>query len=183
VTRPGRPLRTSWEIGEQSLIGGGLLCASFGLKGAWRVVKLGGRDGQLLQVVFGKHRVKIGDLLLCCLPGVHGAVVVGAGLLPGGDLGWGGCYVEAHLHHADHGVEGVVEVEEGLQRIRVGSATARAAAAGRHRATDLGQAGIERLGLRGDIVRQFALHQSRKLALDGIDFVVTCIALLHAFNG
>ena len=51
---------------------------------------------------------------------VSGAVQFGAVFLPGGDLGGGGRHVEADLHHADHGVECVVQFEERLQRLGIG---------------------------------------------------------------
>ena len=48
--------------------------------------------------------------------------------LPGGDLGGGRRHVESDLHHADHGVECVVQFRERLHCLGVGATTPTASA-------------------------------------------------------
>src|SRR5579872_2269635 len=161
-----------------------LLCLPgwLGHKAAGRNGEFGGGNLHLLQVVFYQHRIEFGDLFPRVLPGSPGTVQVSAVFLPGGDLGGGGRHIEADLHHADHGVECVVQFEERLQRLGIGRLTPTRPAAsetGRHAAANFGETGLECFGLHGHIGGQVALDQGYELILHRIHFLMACEAMLH----
>ena len=129
------------------------------------------------------------SVICCCasLPCGHGAVVVAAVALPGGDLRGGRSHIETHLHHADHRVVVVVHVREGFELRwcsghRMGGPAPNAAegAAPRRQSSS----GWRRASSPARPRRPASRRASAPpVGSDGLHFLVTLVALLHAVNG